>query len=166
MRNSATDTITTFDLALDLCSGVDATFIVATGELATLTDGYVVGQAAGVASFVAYRSEINPHAVADWLRSLPCGVVYVGCWQEDEHIFIDASEVVMDRDEALNLASGRGELAIYDVVNRACITVGAEDEQGTLDITSCVVCGDAPQADSSLCGGCYVAASRGDLALV
>lgn len=43
--------------------------------------------------------------------------MFLGAWRSDDNVFLDVSQCVADRDEAVFLGASRGQLAIWDVVN-------------------------------------------------
>lgn len=54
------------------------------------------------------------------------GEVYLGAWMSDGHVFLDVSEnVVTSFANAVALGAARGQLAIWDVVNGAEVSVRA-----------------------------------------
>ena len=53
------------------------------------------------------------------------GSVYLGAWQSDGLVYLDVSECITDRAEALTLAALRVQLAVWDVVKGEEVTIRA-----------------------------------------
>lgn len=53
------------------------------------------------------------------------GEVYLGAWLADGVVYLDVSECVTDRQLALELGALRNQLAVWDVVNSAEVSVRA-----------------------------------------
>jgi hypothetical protein len=45
------------------------------------------------------------------------GDTYLGAWMSDGHVFLDVSECIMSKQEAVETGAARGQLAIWDVLN-------------------------------------------------
>ena len=87
-------------------------------------NGYVVGGASNtltipVKDFSGHTQSMARKQVYDWLNEhidsdgLP-PYPFVGSWVEENLIYFDFCNILYHRNEALNLARYRGELAIYD----------------------------------------------------
>jgi hypothetical protein len=50
--------------------------------------------------------------IADWLRANPAP--FYGAWVDGQEVFIDATDIVPQEQDALRLGAQRGERAIYD----------------------------------------------------
>ncbi len=90
-----------------------------------LTEGYVVGGIVDnlILPLKAQRSYLI-HAIAKFLYRVPTigdKKPYVGTWIDGDKIYLDLSELTMDKYKAISLANERNELAIYDAANNSCI---------------------------------------------
>ena len=73
-------------------------------------------------------------AYADLLRTfaehyidiLSSGARYVGTWLDDGVLYIDAIDIIEDTDEAIRLASERGERAIYHLTDKITLEVSRD----------------------------------------
>ena len=66
--------------------------------------------------------------VRDHFDALMLDDMFLGAWRSDDNVFLDVSQCVSDREEAVFLGAARGQLAIWDVVNAAeidTVPVGA-----------------------------------------
>jgi hypothetical protein len=98
--------------------------------------GYVVG---GVvtprvlhASLGIRLQEVHQAVSAIFSDAFANGVVTatqaVGIWADGDHVYLDASSIVADRDDALALARQRGELAVWDRENGVEIRTGVRED--------------------------------------
>lgn len=85
------------------------------GETVEPTEGYAVGgQTYGLElhSEWPYLTKLN--GIRAYVTALPVQVDYVGAWTHDGTLYLDATTIVSDRDEAVRLGKERKQIAIYD----------------------------------------------------
>jgi len=81
----------------------------------------------------------GPKIMSQYMREqkadLATGKNYLGTWLKDGKIYLDVSENIMDRDEAIRLGQERNQKAIWDVVNQTEIETGGTGrvEKGNQD---------------------------------
>ncbi len=89
--------------------------------------GFAVGGARNVpaAKFAVLRDpELTIQRIARWLDALPLDVDYVGAWQDDGIVYIDAVEVIDSYIHAYATALERDELAIWSFGKQDEVRVG------------------------------------------
>lgn len=94
------------------------TFTVA-GEVVHHGLGYHVGglvptSIVPVSGGTAFIAESIARFARQHYREIGHHDAYIGAWVKDGNVYIDASQWVATRDEALALGADRGELAIWD----------------------------------------------------
>lgn len=83
------------------------------------TDGFMVALLGHEQTFTTEEFEVTHlvRYVADKFEVLTGpGEVYLGAWVSDGLVYLDVSECIADRAEALTLAALRTQLAVWDVV--------------------------------------------------
>lgn len=86
-----------------------------------------------------FDPEKGPKIMSQYMREqkadLATGKNYLGTWLKDGKIYLDVSENIMDRDEAIRLGQERNQKAIWDVVNQTEIETGGTGrvEKGNQD---------------------------------
>ena len=53
------------------------------------------------------------------------GAVTIGTWVDEDVLYVDAVDLIVDTNEAIRLAARRGELAIYHLTDRVTLEVSA-----------------------------------------
>lgn len=116
------------------------TFDVATGREAGLTEGFGVGN--GPLGKVVAN---NKRAVNAAYREVSkTGAPSIGTWVgPDGMVYVDPSQVVMDRAEAFALARSRGEQEVYDYATQTSLKVADEPLPAAFDNTT-LAASDAP----------------------
>lgn len=96
------------------------TFAASTGELNEYTSGYVVALGQGTALIATdEREDVAVALIAAYIQQQPINArtlcrPNIGTWTHEGLVYVDAVELVEDRQQALALAAQRGELAIWD----------------------------------------------------
>jgi hypothetical protein len=88
------------------------------GEYAMVSRGYWVG--GGAKTLIVnpkLERKIAFNDIWHWLNDLPKEVRFIGWWLYRGKYYFDATELVIEKDEALRLAKERGEFAIWDIMN-------------------------------------------------
>lgn len=107
------------------------------------TDGYMVAKPPEFGKIVDEADFFDPvkgpQIMSQYMREqkadLATGKNYLGTWLKDGKIYLDVSENIMDRDEAIRLGKERNQKAIWDVVNQTEIETGGTGrvEKGNQD---------------------------------
>lgn len=103
-----------------------------TGAAATLESGYYVGGADGWQPFIlgarpeAYVDNNMAEVFAEFVGVMVArlnGRGYIGVWEHNGSIYLDATEWYADRSEAVQVGAHRGEIAVWDIANGAEIAL-------------------------------------------
>lgn len=86
------------------------------------TSGYMVSET--WAECRVPRRIVCVNLIVAWLDALRLDTLdfryrYLGAWCDGEHVYLDVSQNVTNRDDAIDLGEARSQKAIWDVV-RAC----------------------------------------------
>lgn len=65
-----------------------------------------------------FRAKVN-----EWLGTLPARKCYVGVWHDAGTIFVDGTDIISNKENAIEVAKRRGELAIWSFADGAEIRV-------------------------------------------
>lgn len=103
-----------------------------TGESFSPGKGFFVGSTDKFPSLVLDANDITSDTIWDvqcfvnGMKRAGLKNAYLGTWIDQEKIYVDASCLVLDKDEALSTAKDRGELAIWDNAAGESIFTGVE----------------------------------------
>lgn len=86
---------------------------VASGSISESSTGYVVG--GKVPTVIVPESDTV--ALHNTIVQFANTYDSYGTWLHDGNVYIDAIDILYDRDSAIALGRARGELAIYDIAN-------------------------------------------------
>lgn len=115
------------DMARDGGGTLDLT----TGEAATLESGYFVGGAGGWEPFImaarpeAYADDNMAEVFAEFVETMARrlnGRGYIGAWEHNGSIYLDATEWFAEEWDALEAGRVRDEIAIWDIAKGDEIT--------------------------------------------
>lgn len=108
----------------DMARQGGGTLDVATGKAATLTDGYYVGGAEGWKPFILAARE-DAYVGRDMIEALTGAVAvmrervqgsgYLGVWEHNGALYLDATDWHATEWEALEAGKARGEMAVWDI---------------------------------------------------
>lgn len=90
-----------------------------TGGFMVALDGFE--QTIPVAEFT--QAHIIRYVADKWDQLTAGGEMFLGAWQAGGLVYLDVSECIQDRALALDVAKLRNQLAVWDVVNSAEVTV-------------------------------------------
>ena len=102
--------VDTLVLATKLIGSEDGTYT-RRGEIANVRTGYAVGGA--VPTFKTTAGVGNYYGLARWIETLPSTVKYIGVWNHNGVLYIDAIDIIDNYFDAVLLGIQRGEKAIY-----------------------------------------------------
>lgn len=77
----------------------------------------------------------NPQILRNYINStneLNNPKMYLGTWIENNNVYVDTSENIINKEEAIRKGIERGQLAIYDVENQEVINLPTPQKSGTM----------------------------------
>jgi hypothetical protein len=85
----------------------------------TAKRGYWVGGRFSLMMSLDQPREATEAVVKAWIAFLPENVRHIGVWTNENKVYFDAVDLISNRNNALEVGTRRGELAIWDIRN-AC----------------------------------------------
>lgn len=77
----------------------------------------------------------NPQILRNYINStneLNNPKMYLGTWIENNNVYVDTSENILNKEEAIRKGIERGQLAIYDVKNQEVVNLPTPQKSGTM----------------------------------
>ena len=111
------------DPASVLLDNVAGCTVTRNGRITNAKRGYWVGGRLTCQFSVNQPRERVEPIIAAWIEALPDNARNVGIWTSDGKIYVDVSDLFSNRENAIDAALNRGELAIWDIANGCEIRV-------------------------------------------
>jgi hypothetical protein len=100
-----------------------ATLDAKTFDDAKVSNGYMVGIKGDVIDVNGAFYDIKAITSSYMLSHIASEKDYIGYWVNDNNLYIDLSQNVLDLDDAITLGKANNQKAIWDVVNNCEITL-------------------------------------------